>query len=512
MRTGMRLVSPAQRRARLAVRHHLAPAARADSVAGAVAGMIALHGTDPASVYLAAWARTGSADKADVEHALYTERALVRMLGMRRTVFVVPAALVPVIQAACTDQIAERLRRQLTQVVQGAGIAADAATWLKDVGEATVRALVARGSATAAELARDEPRLRTQIVDAADNPYGGAVNLTSRLLTLLSAEGLIVRGRPRGGWTSTQFAWSAAGARAELSAAEARAELARRWLFAFGPAPVSDLQWWTGWTAGQVKQTLARLQVIEVDLGGAIGIMLAADEPALDEPAAVPPWPALLPALDPTAMGWRDRAWYVGGHAQALFDRSGNIGPTAWWDGRIVGGWAQRKDGEIVVRLLEDTGAEAAAAIAAEAQRLRAWIGSGRVTPRFRTPLERELAEQARLSRSIAVFPDNAYIAQQGKNKSMVTFIIVLIIIGLIAGLIARLLLPGRDSLGILGTIVLGIVGSFIGGFLQNLIEYHHVSIHSFHTVGIIGSIIGAFVLLLLLRVTGMEPGRRRRR
>jgi hypothetical protein len=393
MGTGMRMVSPAKRRARLAVRHHLAPAARAGSVAGAAAGMIALHGTDPASVYLAAWARTGSADKAAVEHALYAERALVRMLGMRRTVFVVPAALVPVIQAACTDQIAERLRRQLTEVVQRAGIAPDAATWLKDVGEGTVRALAARGSATGAELARDEPRLRTQIVDAADNPYGGAVNLTSRLLTLLSAEGLIVRGRPRGGWTSTQFTWSA-GVRAELPATSARAELARRWLFAFGPAPVSDLQWWTGWTAGQVKQALAQLQITEVDLGGSTGIMLTDDEPALDEPSAVPPWPALLPALDPTAMGWRDRAWYVGGHAQALFDRSGNIGPTAWWDGRIVGGWAQRKDGEIVVRLLEDTGTEAAAAVAAEAERLRVWIGSDRVTPRFRTPLERELVRQ----------------------------------------------------------------------------------------------------------------------
>ncbi len=92
----------------------------------------------------------------------------------------------------------------------------------------------------------------------------------------------------------------------------------------------------------------------------------------------------------------------------------------------------------------------------------------------------------------------------------MVTFIIVLIVIGLIAGLVARLLLPGRDRIGIFGTIVLGIVGSFIGGFLQNLIEYHKLSIHSFHTVGIIGSIIGAFVLLLLLRVSGMEPGRRR--
>ena len=119
---------------------------------------------------------------------------------MRRTVFVVPASLVPMIQAACTDQIAERMRRQLTQVgCEEAGIAADAATWLKEVGEATVRALAARGSATGAELAADEPRLRTQIVAAADNTYGGAVNLTTRLLTLLSAEGLIVRGRPRGG-------------------------------------------------------------------------------------------------------------------------------------------------------------------------------------------------------------------------------------------------------------------------------------------------------------------------
>jgi uncharacterized membrane protein YeaQ/YmgE (transglycosylase-associated protein family) len=92
----------------------------------------------------------------------------------------------------------------------------------------------------------------------------------------------------------------------------------------------------------------------------------------------------------------------------------------------------------------------------------------------------------------------------------MLVFIIVLIIVGFIVGLIARALLPGRDSLGFFGTVVLGIVGSFIGGFLQNLIEYHHLSIHSFHPVGLIGSIIGAFVLLLLLRLTGLEPGRRR--
>jgi hypothetical protein len=389
MGSAIRLVSVAERRARLAVRHHLA--ARAATVTEAAADIIGLHGTDPASVYLAARART-EAGRADVEDALYTARSLVRMLGMRRTVFVVPAGLVPVIQAACTDQIAERMRRDLARRVQESGIAADGGEWLKEVGEATVQALEARGSATGAELAQDEPRLRAQIVYATDKSYGGPVNVTTRLLTLLSAEGLIVRGRPRGGWTSSQFTWSAAGDQPRPPAAAARAELARRWLLAFGPASRTDLQWWAGWTAGQVRQALNQLDIAEVDLDGAPGVMLAADE---ERPGTVEPWPALLPALDPTAMGWRDRTWYVGEHAPALFDRSGNIGPTAWWDGRIVGGWAQRQDGEIAVRLLEDAGAEASAAIAAEAQRLREWVGADpkiRITPRFRTPLERELA------------------------------------------------------------------------------------------------------------------------
>jgi len=388
--SGIRTVSVAERRARLAVRHHLAPAARAGTVAAAVDGILALHGTDPASVYLSARARTGAVDKAAIERALYDERSLVRMLGMRRTVFVVPVALMPVIQAACTDQVAERLRRQLTQTVAEAGIDPDAATWLKDVGDGTVRALAARGSATGAELAKDEPRLRTQIIAAEDNRYG-AVNLTSRLLTLLSAEGLIVRGRPRGGWTSMQFTWSAAPERADLTAAAARTELARRWLARFGPAPLADLQWWTGWTAGQVRQATSALDLTEVDLDGTPGVVLAGDEELADIPAG--PWAALLPALDPTPMGWRERSWYLGRHAAALFDRSGNIGPTAWWDGRIVGGWAHRPDGEVTVRLLEDAGAEAAAALDAEAQRLAEWIGPGpAVTPRFRTPLERELS------------------------------------------------------------------------------------------------------------------------
>jgi len=383
----------AERRARLARRHLLAAPARAHTAAEVAAAMIALHGTDPASVYLAAWARSADGHRAvghgAVERALYQDQQLLRMLGMRRTMFVVPAGLAPVIQSACTDQVAERMRKGLVRDLATAGVAADAGRWLDEVGDATVKALTARGAATGAELARDEPRLRTQLVYAEGKSYGGSASITTRVLMLLSAERRIARGRPRGGWTSSQYEWLPADPWPARSAADARAELARRWLLAFGPAPASDLQWWTGWTAGQVKAALARLAPTGVDLGGIRGVVLAGDE----EPApAVEPWAALLPALDPTPMGWRDRDWFLGEHAPALFDRSGNIGPSLWWDGRIVGGWAQRATGEVVFRLLEDAGSAASGAIATEAESLRAWLGAARVTPRFRTPLERDLS------------------------------------------------------------------------------------------------------------------------
>jgi Winged helix DNA-binding domain len=391
-------VSEAHRRARLLARHQLsAPAA---TVAAATEAMVALHATDPATVYLSARARVPSATIEAVDEALYAERRIVRMLGMRRTVFVVPAGLLPVVQRACTDDVARRLRRNLERDLANGGVGgADPARWLRETGEGALRALAARGSATGAQLSADEPRLRTQLVYGPDKSYGGAVNITSRVLVLLAAEGHMIRGHRRGGWSSGQFEWSppglwlagapggADGGAAE--AAAARAELARRWLLAFGPAPVSDLQWWAGWTRAQTRAALAALPVREADLDGQPGVLLAGDE-AVDD--ALPPVAALLPALDPTPMGWQARTWFLGPHAPALFDRTGNIGPTVWWEGRVVGGWAQRASGEVVFRMLEDIGAAGAAAVAAEAARLETWLGSARVTPRFRTPLERELS------------------------------------------------------------------------------------------------------------------------
>nr|MDQ3989768.1 winged helix DNA-binding domain-containing protein [Actinomycetota bacterium] len=344
MTAATRRIGAQERRTRLGVRHLLAATAQGESVAEVATGLVALHGTDPASVFLAVLARIRAGGVGAIERALYDDRVLLRMLGMRRTMFVVPLDLAPIVQAACTRAIAERERSRLVLLLDQAGIADDAAGWLGDVEESTLRALAARGAATAAELSEDEPRLRTSILMAEGKPYEAQQNVSTRVLFLLAADGRIIRGRPRGSWTSSQYRWSPSTAWLPSGMTEwptelAQAELARRWLAAFGPGTVADLRWWTGWTAGQVRKALTQVGPVEVDLDGAVGLVLADD---LDPVPAVEPWAALLPALDPTAMGWSERGWFLGDHGPVLFDRSGNIGPTVWWDGRIVGGWAQR--------------------------------------------------------------------------------------------------------------------------------------------------------------------------
>lgn len=383
-----------ERRARLGRRHHLATEHRAAGPAAVAGGVVALHATDPAGVYLAALARMDRPDIGAVERALYDDRSLVRMLGMRRTMFVVGVDLAPVVQAACTRTIAARERRRLVQHLEKAGVASDAGRWLADVEESTYRALEARGEATASELAADEPRLRVQLHFDEGKPYEARPAITTRVLTVLAADGRIVRGRPRGSWTSSQYRWSTTdtwltGGLPDLATDAAQVELARRWLAAFGPGTVADLRWWTGWTVREVTRALAAVGAVEVDLDGETGLVLPDDVEPVPSPE---PWAALLPALDPTVMGWAGRAWYLGRHGPALFDRNGNAGPTVWWEGRVVGGWGQRAGGEVVLRLLEDVGAEGVAAVEAAAQRLSAAIGTARPVPRFRTPLERELA------------------------------------------------------------------------------------------------------------------------
>ncbi len=386
-----------ERRARIGVRHRLAVEHRAASVEEAAGALVGLHSTDAASVYLAALARMGDgATFDDVARALYEDRTLLRLLAMRRTMFVVDRTTAPVVLAAASRRVAADERRKLLKFLALNGIEGDLEAWVAEAEGAALAALAERGEATAPELAETDPRLATEIVLSPGRKYEARQKVASRVLTMLGAEGSVIRARPRGGWTSTQFRWAAmeawcGGPLPEPAVEEAEAELARRWLAAFGPATVEDLKWWTGWPLGVTRRALAAAGAVEVDLdGGEVGVALPDDLEPTPQPA---PWVALLPALDATPMGHKRRDFYLGEHAERVFDANGNVGPTVWCDGRIVGGWAHRSDGEVVYRLLEDVGAEAAAAVEAQAAALRERLGDARLAPRARgyVPIEREL-------------------------------------------------------------------------------------------------------------------------
>jgi Winged helix DNA-binding domain len=397
--TAVRHFTAAERRARIGVRHRLATGAHAGCAEEVAASLVAVHSTDAGSVVLAMWARLAdrAATAAEVERALYDERTLLRLMAMRRTMFVVDRAVAPVVHAACSLTVAARERAKLLKFMEENGVGGvRREAWLAKAEASALEALTSRGELTATELAAGDERLSAELVLSRGAKYEARVKMASRVLTVLAAEGRIVRARPRGSWASTQFRWAAmedwAGAALEeMLAADAEAALAVCWLRAYGPASPDDLRWWTGWTATQTKRALAQDDVVACVLDdGEPGVVLADD---VEPVGAAEPWIALLPALDATPMGWKRRDFYLGAHAERVFDVNGNVAPTVWADGRIVGGWTRRPDGEIVFGLLEDIGAEARAAVESEAAALAPRLGDATLAPRARgyAPLEREL-------------------------------------------------------------------------------------------------------------------------
>lgn len=387
--TTRRTVRVDERRARLGIRHRPAAGTQASSVADAASAMVVLHATDAPSVFLQARARMTRSSPADIERELYEDRSALRMLAMRRTLFLVPLADVPIVNAAASRAIARTERRRTIAMLTDIGIGPDPAGLMDELEAVGLAEVRRRGEATTTQLTASDPRLGQKITLARGKPWEATISVSQKVFFHLALDGKIGRGRPRGTWIASQFHWSPIerwlpDGIADPPVEAAQAELVRRWLRTFGPGTRDDIKWWTGWTVAAVRQALEAVEAVEVDLeDGETGYLLPDD---LDPVASPAPWVALLPALDATTMGWTSRDWYLGPHRQALFDTNGNAGPTIWVDGRIVGGWTQREDGEIALHLLEDVGTGTKQLIDAEAARLQGWLGTTRVRVSFPPP------------------------------------------------------------------------------------------------------------------------------
>lgn len=381
--------SDGDRRRRVEHRHHLhRTAARPEDV---VASVAALHSSDPVTPYLANWARVPGFGAEHLDNLLYEDKGVVRMHTVRQTLFLVGVADLPAFHAGGTVEIARKERAKLLKWLGPQMSEERATTWLGGLTEQILEVLTGE-ELTTREITDRVPELGHEIT-VGSGRWQTTVPVSSRLLFLLAMEGVLVRGSPLGTWRSSQYRWARADGwlpRLEvMDEADGRVGIVRRYLETHSPATFNDIKWWTGWTVGNTRAALAALDISEVELGGGeVGFILEGDHDRDTDSGSV----AFLPGLDSTTMGWKERDWYLGEYATALFDAAGNAGPTIWVDGRVVGGWGQSQDGTVVYDLLEELPRRKSDAVREEAARLGEWLGDQVVMPRFPSPVGRRLA------------------------------------------------------------------------------------------------------------------------
>lgn len=393
----MRHIDDRERRARLAIRHGIHPDHRLPDPLAATRVMTVLHATEAASVYLSVQARVDNASPENIDRALYEQRSLVKQLAMRRTLFAFPRDLIPAALGSVSARVAVEQRRLIARDVEKHGLATDGQAWLYAASSAILTRLAGAAPLSARQLREELPELTGAVTLNPGKKYGGTFQIAPRVLTLLGAEGRIVRGPNTGHWRTSRPTWTLMSdwlgeVVTPLPTEEGYAALVRCWLATFGPGTVQDLQWWLGSSKRVVVAALNAVDAIEVTLdGGRTGWVLPED---LEPVGEVEPWAALLPTLDPTTMGWREREFYLDpAYVPFLFDTNGNGGTTAWWDGRIVGAWVQDPDGVVEVVLCPgaDIGREGLQALGAAAARLTAWLDGVVITNVYKSQLMKQV-------------------------------------------------------------------------------------------------------------------------
>jgi hypothetical protein len=349
--------------------------------------MTVLHATEPATPYLSLFARIDSFTRADLEAALFESKSLVKQLAMRRTLFVFPRDLLPAAVSSPSARVAQQEASLLVKDLERSGVTGDGASWLATAREAVLRRLAGGAELGVRELRESLVELAGQVSRYVHKPYGAVLHVAPRVLNWLSATGDVVRGHNAGHWRISRPLWTrmddwlgAAVSRCEMRVGYA--ELVRSYLRTFGPVTERDLVWWFGATTGAMRQALSDLNAVQVQLEREQAGWVLPDDVDPE------PWAALLPALDPTTLGWKERDFYLApDFYSAIFDWSGNCGTTAWWDGRIVGTYVQDDAGRVELIVPRDPAPVGRAALQAEAERLRDWLDGEKVSSLYKAPL-----------------------------------------------------------------------------------------------------------------------------
>ena len=379
----MRSITVEERRARLAGRHLLLPETRNDDAPAIADALVALHSSDPVTVYLSVLARMVNPSVAAVEAALYDDRSLVRHHALRRTLWVATPEVVRLLHASASRALVTAERARMRKALAAAGVE-DPETWLGEAGEQALADLRQHGPSAARDVGRRVEALRQPIV-LGSGRWEQTVAAHTRVLLGLGFAGEVLRTRPLGTWASGAYRYAAADTWLPegvegVEERDGRARLVRRYLERFGPVTTVDVSWWTGSTAAATRAALTHAGAEEIDADGVAAWVAPGDAARVADPG---PWVAALPSLDPTTMGWKQRSWYLPAVAADAFDRNGNAGPTLWVDGRVVGAWAQAPDGRMLTHFFERVATSRRAELDEGLRSLAAAVGDTRYTVRF---------------------------------------------------------------------------------------------------------------------------------
>ena len=388
----MRTITTEERRAHVGRRHLFsAPAA---SVTRAAADLTGFHSSDPATVFLSARARLEDFRHETLEHALYRDRTVLRLHGMRRTMFVVDPTFAQAMHTATTTKYLPAEVRKFARMIEEHGIADDGATHLEQLMDAAVAHLAASGPRFARDITAAVPGLDAKLTFGQGTKYQGTLGLSTKVLFLAASAGRIARGNPQGTWISSQYEWNpfrdwAGFELTPMDPATARAEILERWLATYGPGTLTDITWWSGLGKRDMQAALTAIGAQEVALDDGAVAYVGADD--LDEVSAADDWVRLLPSLDQALMGWKERHWFLGDLGEELFDRNGNSGQIIMWSGRVVGGWNQLKSGRVTTELMVDVPKKVRDEVRTRARELEVWMGDIVVTPRFPSPFDKRM-------------------------------------------------------------------------------------------------------------------------
>ena len=361
-------------------KQHLAPGTQGDDVVRVVEDICVLHATAAPTPYLSLWSRVKGFSRQQLDAELYENRRLVRVLCMRRTLFIFSSEKLPVFFQATKKQVQRRFPSQARRLLVQAGLCqeGDEAEALERLHQRIVEILADRGPSTVSEIGKLVPEFKIKVKYDEDRPYVGEFSLGSRIVPGMCILGLLVRTKPRGSWRSTlhEYAplavWLPDVHLESLRPEEAQPGLVRWYLAALGPATLEDIAWWSGFSKAETRKALSTLddELVEIEIKGLGGgyLMLEADHQRLQEAQfRIEPTVNLLPTLDPYILGYRDRRRFLPPeHYDQVFDRSGNAFATVWVNGRVVGIWREL-EAAIELLLWEEVESKA---LVTEAQRL----------------------------------------------------------------------------------------------------------------------------------------------